>query len=69
MKQVGFSKEQIKFLDSFFKDQKKELLKEVNKENFEADDRAFEKLCDELYCTKNFKSEKRKKQKRRVHLI
>ena len=63
MKQVGFSKEQIKFLDSFFKDQKKELLKEVNKENFEADDRAFEKLCDELYCTKNFKSEKSKKKK------
>ena len=31
MKQVGFSKEQIKFLDSFFQDKKKEMLKEVNK--------------------------------------
>ena len=63
MKQVGFSKEQLKFLESFFKDQKKELLKEVNKETFEADDKAFEQLCDELYCTKHLKTEKGKKKK------
>ena len=63
MKQVGFSKEQLKFLDSFFKDKKKEMLKEVNKESFEGDDKAFENLCDQLYCTKNFKNEKGKKKK------
>jgi hypothetical protein len=63
MKQVGFSKEQIKFLDSFFQDKKKEMLKEVNKDSFEGDDKAFVNLCDELYCTKHFKNEKGKKKK------
>ena len=63
MKQVGFSKDQLKFLDSFFQQKKKELLEEVNKDTFEGDDKAFQKLCDNLYCTKNFKSEKVKKKK------
>ena len=63
MKQVGFSKDQLKFLDSFFQQKKKELLEEVNKDTFEGDDKAFQKLCDNLYCTKNFKSEKGKKKK------
>jgi len=63
MKQVGFSKEQLKFLDYFFKDKKKEMLKEVNKDSFEGNDESFEKLCDQLYCTKHFKNEKGKKKK------
>ena len=63
MKQVGFSKEQLKFLDTFFQNKKKELLEEVNKESFEGDDKAFGNLCDKLYCTKSFKNEKCSKKK------
>ena len=61
MKKVGFSQEQIKYLQEMFNQKKKELLEEVNKDNFEGDDKAFNKLCDKLLNVNDLQVDKSKK--------
>ena len=76
MSKVAFNRDQVDYLDKLFGDRRKQFLKEVSKDNFEADDSAFEALCDKLFNTKDLnvdnksskKSNKKsnKKSKKRV---
>jgi len=61
MSKVAFNQEQVDYLDKLFGDRRRQFLKEVNKDNFEADDRAFEALCDKLFNTKDLNVEKKSK--------
>lgn len=59
MNKVAFNQEQVDYLDKLFGDRRRQFLKEVNKSNFEADDSAFEALCDKLFNTKDLNVEKK----------
>jgi hypothetical protein len=59
MSKVAFNQEQVDYLDKLFGDRRKRFLKEVSKDNFEADDSAFEELCDKLFNTKDLNVEKK----------
>ena len=59
MSKVAFNQEQVDYLDKLFGDRRKQFLKEVSKDNFEADDSAFEELCDKLFNTKDLNVEKK----------
>lgn len=64
---VAFDKQQINFLNKFFKEQNQEFMKELKKANFGAEDADFEQLCKKLYNCNNFKSAKvGSKKKRKV---
>ena len=61
MSKVAFNRDQVDYLDKLFGDRRKQFLKEVSKDNFEADDSAFEVLCDKLFNTKDLNVEKKSK--------
>ena len=63
MSKVAFNQEQVDYLDKLFGDRRRQFLKEVNKSNFEADDSAFEALCDKLFNTKDLNVEKKSSKK------
>ena len=63
MNKVAFNQEQVDYLDKLFGDRRKQFLKEVSKDNFEADDSAFEALCDKLFNTKDLNVEKKSSKK------
>ena len=63
MNKVAFNQEQVDYLDTLFGDRRKQFLKEVSKDNFEADDSSFEALCDKLFNTKDLNVEKKSSKK------
>ena len=61
MSKVAFNRDQVNYLDRMFRDRRRQFLKEVNKDNFEADESSFETLCDKLFNTKDLNVEKKSK--------
>jgi hypothetical protein len=59
MSKVAFNRDQVDYLDKLLGDRRRQFLKEVKKDSFEADDKAFDDLCDKLFNTKDLNVEKK----------
>tara|TARA_B110000285_G_C14894201_1_gene500026 strand:+ start:249 stop:635 length:387 start_codon:yes stop_codon:yes gene_type:complete len=63
MSNVAFNRDQVEYLDKLLEDRRSQFLKEIKKDSFEADDSAFEALCDKLFNTKDLNVEKKSSNK------
>jgi hypothetical protein len=59
MSKVAFNRDQVDYLNNLLEDRRRQFLKEVKKDSFEADDKAFKALCDKLFNTKDLNVEKK----------
>ena len=55
VKNVGFDKSQMKYLENYFEERNKAFLNEVKKQSFSGEDVAFKDLCEKIYNVSEMK--------------
>ena len=63
MSKVAFNRDQVDYLNNLLEDRRRQFLKAVKEDSFEADDKAFEALCTKLFNTNDLNIEKKSSNK------